>query len=220
MARSRQDSFFSILPVLIVLVAALHCDYVAAAPAACRPSDLEIATRAQSDAKDTLQAVINFLKGNDQNTKALLLRWFGRNDGPTAVKVSGIYGRSAQWMNAVSFNCLYENDGSNMKDVVTPTGIIRVDVSSGLFAYVEPSDVGKVYLGLKFFTAPASSGYDSRLGTLIHEMTHFWITGHTNRASDEVYPKAECLKLAQTDPAGAQANAQNYEYFVEEWLKK
>jgi Lysine-specific metallo-endopeptidase len=205
---------------LVVLVAVIYCTGARAAPAPCAPSDLQIASGAQSDAKGTLQAVVNFIKGNDQNTKALLLRWFGRNEGAIATKVSDIFRRSAQWMNTVTFYCLYENDGSNTADVVTPAGTIRVDVSGGLFAYVNRNDLSKVYLGLKFFTAPASTGYDSRLGTLIHEMTHFWITGNTNRSSSEVYLKAECLKLAQTDPAGAQANAQSYEYFVEEWLKQ
>ena len=75
-------------------------------------------------------------------------------------------------------------------------------------------------LGLKFFEAPASTGYDSRLGTLVHEITHLWITGNTNRTSAEVYPKAECLILARTNPVGAQNNAQNYEYFVEDWLMR
>jgi peptidyl-Lys metalloendopeptidase len=82
------------------------------------------------------------------------------------------------------------------------------------------TDLGKVYLGLKFFEAPASTGYDSRLGTLVHEITHLWITGNTNRTSAEVYPKAECLILARTNPVGAQNNAQNYEYFVEDWLMR
>jgi hypothetical protein len=205
---------------LVALVAVLYCDRAGAAPAPCAPSDLQIATGAQSDAKDTLQAVSNFIKGNDQNTKALLLRWFGSNNEATAAKVSEIFKRSAQWMNTVTFYCLYENDGSNTDDVVTPAGTIRVDIAGGLFAYVNRTELGKVYLGLKFFTAPASTGYDSRLGTLIHEMTHFWVTGNTNSTSVEVYPKAECLNLAETDPPGALSNAQNYEYFVEEWLKQ
>jgi hypothetical protein len=65
-------------------------------------------------------------------------------------------------------------------------GVIRVDASGGLFGYVYPTDLGKIYLGLNFFKAPASTGYDSKLGTLIHEMTHFWITGKTQQYEREL----------------------------------
>jgi Lysine-specific metallo-endopeptidase len=192
----------------------------AATPAPCAPSDLQIASAARLDAEGTLKGVINFVRGNDKGTEALLLRWFGSSDGSTATKVAGVFGRSAQWLSTASFYCLYQNDGSIMDDVKTAAGTIRVDASGGLFAYVDPVDLGKIYLGLQFFRAPPANGYDSKLGTLIHEMTHFWITGDTNREFDDIYPEVECLDIARTNPAKALGNAQNYEYFVEEWLSK
>jgi hypothetical protein len=206
--------------VLALFVFSCGCFGAAASPSLCAPSDLQIASAAQSDAKGALEAVLHFLNGNDANTQAFVLKWFGSNNDATVEEVSGVIARSSQWLGGVSFYCLYQNDGSIMDDVSTPTGVIRVDASGGLYAYVDPSDLGKVYLGLQFFKAPASTGYDSRLGTLVHEMTHYWITGSTNSEFGDIYPKEECLELARADPAKAQRNAQNYEYFVEEWLKK
>jgi len=203
-----------LLSLIVVFGAGTAC----ASSAPCKSSDLQVAKRAQSDAEGSLQSVINFIKEHDTKTKTLMLRWFGSNDQSTADKVSGMFERSRQWLQSVKFSCLYQNDGSYVEDVDTPSGAIRVDRSDGLFAYVLRADLGTIYLGLKFFTAPASTGYDSKLGTLIHEMTHFWITGNTNSTSAETYDKGGCLELAKSNPSLAQANAENYEYFVEEWL--
>jgi Lysine-specific metallo-endopeptidase len=123
--------------------------------------------------------------------------------------------RSAQWLNSVAFFCLYENDGSYTKVIPSVDGAIVIDTAGSLFAYVYFNDLAKMYLGLAFFNAPAT-GYNSKLGTVIHELTHFWLTGNTN---DIKYGKADCLQLARTNPTSALKNADNYEYFVEDWLK-
>jgi hypothetical protein len=209
-----------LLGIIAMVLATLYPQASYAAPVPCTPSDQQIAAKAQSDARSTLKAVNNYIRGNDSSTKTLFKRWFGSNDGAATAKVSDVFERSRQWINTVSFFCLYQNDGGYTEDVQTPAGTIRVDVSGGLFAYVNPAELGKVYLGLKFFNAPATTGYDSQLGTLIHEMTHFWITGNTNRNFDDIYDKNDCLQLAITNSDKASGNAQNYEYFVEEWLQK
>jgi hypothetical protein len=201
------------------LIASLCSTRAQSAPTPCASSDRQIASIAQSDADGTLQAVLNFINGDDQETQALLTKWFGRKDKTTVDTVSGVFVRSRRWLSTVSFYCLYQNDGSMTADVTTPAGVISVDVSGGLFAYVDPTDLTKVYLGLRFFKAPGSTGYDSKLGTLIHEMTHFWITGNTNSAFQDIYNKADCLRLAANDSEKALKNAQNYEYFVEDWLR-
>lgn len=209
---------FPCLVVAILVAAGIGAREAEAAPVPCVAGDLQMAKTAQKDAQGTLQAVINFIKGSDAKTKVLLARWFGASDAATVTSVSGVFGRSNQWLNTVSFYCLYQNDGSHVASIPTAAGMIRVDYSGGLFAYVNPTDLGKVNLGLAFFKAPASTGYDSRLGTLVHEMTHYWITGNTNSSFDDVYDKAKCLDMAKNNPTKAQKNAQNYEYFIEEWL--
>jgi hypothetical protein len=209
---------FRCLVVAILVAAGFGVPKAEAAPVPCRAGDLQIAETAQTDAQGTLQAAMNFIKGSDAKTKALLARWFGASDAATAASVSGVLGRSNQWLNSVNFYCLYQNDGSHVADMPTAAGIIRVDYSGELFAYVNPAELGKVNLGLAFFKAPASTGYDSKLGTLVHEMTHYWITGNTNSSFDDVYDEASCLDMAKNNPTKAKENAQNYEYFIEEWL--
>lgn len=209
---------FPFVIVVILVAAGFGVRKAEAAPVPCVAGDLQVAKTAQTDARGTLQAAINFIKGSDPKTKALLVRWFGASDASTVASVSGVFGRSNQWLGTVSFYCLYQNDGSNVSDIPTAAGMIRVDYSGELFAYVNPADLGKVNLGLAFFKAPASTGYDSKLGTLVHEMTHYWITGNTNSSFDDEYDKTKCLDMAKNNPTKAKENAQNYEYFIEEWL--
>lgn len=80
-----------------------------------------------------------------------------------------------------------------------------------VFAYVRPDQSFAIVLGAFFFRAPPS-GYDSRPGVVVHEMTHFALAGATK---DHAYGLEKAQQLAATDPAQAQRNADNYEYFVE-----
>lgn len=82
----------------------------------------------------------------------------------------------------------------------------------GRFAYVYPDDADhKIYLDKAFASAP-KTGQDSQAGTLAHEMSHFDDIGATD---DHVYGPANAKQLAQTDPAKALGNADNFEYYLE-----
>lgn len=187
------------------------------APVPCAGQDLDAAKSAQSDAAGTLQSVVNFIKGGDQSTKDLVGKWFGAKDQATIDKVRDIFGRALQFVGNVRFYCLYENDGSLTKKVKAPDGTLVIkDVSGNLLGYVYPTDTTTVYLGLAFYSAP-SIGFKSKLGTLVHEMTHYWLVGLT---SDIYYGYDKSLALASSDPSRAQKNADNYSYFVEDWLSK
>jgi peptidyl-Lys metalloendopeptidase len=80
------------------------------------------------------------------------------------------------------------------------------------YAYVYPSQPYKIYVCKVFWTAPAL-GVDSKAGTLVHEMSHFYVTASTD---DYVYGQAGALNLALTNPTNAVDNADNHEYFAEE----
>ncbi|WP_456842838.1 M35 family metallo-endopeptidase [Bradyrhizobium sp. USDA 4486] len=80
-----------------------------------------------------------------------------------------------------------------------------------VYAHVLPSDPFVIKLGTFFWNAP-DSGFDSKPGTLVHEMTHFGLTGATQDFALDV---ASSRALALTDPVAARGNANNYEYFVE-----
>lgn len=79
------------------------------------------------------------------------------------------------------------------------------------YAYVYPNQPYKIYLCKVFWTAPLT-GTDSKAGTLIHEMSHFYVVAST---SDYVYGQTGAKNLAISDPNKAVNNADNHEYFAE-----
>lgn len=80
------------------------------------------------------------------------------------------------------------------------------------YAYVYPSQPYKIYVCKVFWSAPAL-GRDSKAGTLVHEMSHFYVVASTD---DYVYGATGAHNLALTDPAKAIDNADNHEYFAED----
>jgi Lysine-specific metallo-endopeptidase len=204
-----------ILTNIFLLAFLLGITPALAAPVPCAGSDLTNGKAAQTDAKGTLDSAVHFLAGNDTKTQQLVLRWFGRNDQATIATVSSVLSRTSDWVDKVSLYCLYANDGSLVDSYTAPDGsIVLRDTAGETYAYVDPGDLTKINLGLKFFNAPPT-GMDSKLGAIVHEVTHYFLTGNTD---DIRYGKNDCLQLAQQDPVSALKNADNYEYFIEEWL--
>jgi len=83
--------------------------------------------------------------------------------------------------------------------------------SSSTFAYVYPSQPYDIYLCGAFWSA-ATSGTDSKAGTIIHELAHFTVLAGT---SDHAYGQSACKSLAQSSVAKALKNSDSFEYFVE-----
>lgn len=79
------------------------------------------------------------------------------------------------------------------------------------YAYVYPDKPYNIYLCKVFWTAPLA-GTDSKAGTLIHEMSHFYVVASTK---DYVYGQTGAKNLALTNPDQAIMNADNHEYFAE-----
>ena len=82
--------------------------------------------------------------------------------------------------------------------------------------YCEPGDYAYTYMGGhviylcdRYFVSPAT-GYDSKLGTLVHELSH--AVAYTE---DFEYGQEDCLYLARKFPIIAIMNADNYEYYIE-----
>ncbi|KAF9449833.1 peptidyl-Lys metalloendopeptidase [Macrolepiota fuliginosa MF-IS2] len=82
---------------------------------------------------------------------------------------------------------------------------------SGVYAYVYPDDYGYIYLCPVFWQV-ATTGTDSKGGTLIHETSHFTANGGTE---DYVYGQSSAKSLAISNPDEAVFNADNHEYFAE-----
>jgi len=98
---------------------------------------------------------------------------------------------------------------------ITDNSVVRYacDDERGVYAYVYPTDSTQtIYCCETFWTAPNAGGYDTKAGTLIHELSHFRGLCGTN---DWVYGVNGARDLAKTNPIRAVANADNYEYFCE-----
>ncbi|KAB5591036.1 Deuterolysin M35 metalloprotease [Ceratobasidium theobromae] len=81
----------------------------------------------------------------------------------------------------------------------------------GVFAYVYPTQPGRVYLCEAFWRAP-QVGTDSKAGTIVHEQSHFDVNGGTR---DYAYGQSRCRNLAIQSPGQAIMNADSHEYFAE-----
>jgi len=86
--------------------------------------------------------------------------------------------------------------------------------SASTYAYVFPSDsTYTVYVCGAFWNAPAGPcSYDSKAGTVVHEISHFTPVAGTQ---DITYGTANCQNLARTNPANAVRNADSHEYLAE-----
>jgi peptidyl-Lys metalloendopeptidase len=81
-----------------------------------------------------------------------------------------------------------------------------------VFAYVYPSQPYRIYL-CRVFWQVSPLGRDSQAGTLVHEMSHFYVVASTD---DYVYGASGAMDLAITNPDQAIDNADNHEYFAED----
>lgn len=79
------------------------------------------------------------------------------------------------------------------------------------FAYVFPNIPYVIHLCAGFWSAP-TAGTDSQGGTLVHELSHFYLVARTD---DWVYGQEACRALAEAHPARALDNADSHEYFAE-----
>ncbi len=127
------------------------------------------------------------------------------NPGPIYTKWFGAV-TSSRYSTATShFNAI--NDAFVNKSVTYDCGCKKQ-----YYAYVYPTQPYKIYLCRVFWSAPAT-GRDSKMGTLVHEMSHFNVTASTD---DWVYGASGAASLATSNPDKALDNADNHEYFTED----
>jgi len=107
------------------------------------------------------------------------------------------------------------NIGSSCISAIRGNSVVRYacDDQRGVYAYVYPADSSHtIYCCEAFWTAPNAGGFDTKAGTLIHELSHF---NNICGTDDWVYGVAAARNLAATNPNRALDNADNYEYFSE-----
>lgn len=156
---------------------------------ACLPAHRQVFTEAVATARREVDAALVILR--DQPDHPEVQRWFGtapREEVRHRLKLI------AAWFIEQRIQRLECNDPPSCKD--------------SRMAYAA---AGRALLGLcpAFFRA-SMTGFDSRWGILVHEVSHL-VAG----TRDHAYGRRASMALAQSDPARAAENADNYEYFVE-----
>lgn len=99
----------------------------------------------------------------------------------------------------------------NAVDTANPMTFDCTCAEAGVYAYVYPNQPYIIHLCPVFWSA-ATTGTDSKAGTLIHEITHFTVVAGTD---DFAYGQTLAQALAINNPANAIMNADSHEYFAE-----
>jgi hypothetical protein len=161
----------------------------------CVSNDLLAAQAALKNLRSALKEVSGGLAQPTGPTVSKAIVWLGAKSASDAAEVRKVLDKMAAFADGVSFRCA-----------------VRTDVRIGdVYAYVRPDKSFAIVLGAFFFKAP-ETGFNSKVGVLAHELSHFALAGATK---DTVYGVAAAKELAAKNPTGAQRNAENYEYFIE-----
>jgi peptidyl-Lys metalloendopeptidase len=87
-----------------------------------------------------------------------------------------------------------------------------IPLENVIFGYYKAGAKDTVHLCEGFWAADAKEGKDTKMGVLIHEVSHFDDGANTD---DHKYGVEKCKKLADDEPEKARMNADTYEYFCE-----
>lgn len=137
---------------------------------------------------------VDYLVANTLDARYLV--WFGANDAGRYATVTDNF--------------------TNIQDAIDTAAPMNFDCTctdAGTFAYVYSNSPYDIYLCGAFWPAPPT-GTDSKPGVLIHEVSHFTVVADTD---DHAYGQVDASALASSNPGLAVANADNYEYFAEEY---
>lgn len=80
------------------------------------------------------------------------------------------------------------------------------------YAYVFPDRQYEIFL-CNLFWQTSLTGTDSKAGTIIHELSHFYVVARTTDHGN-IYGQADCRQLAIDDPDKAILHVDSHEYFA------
>ena len=150
-------------------------------------AELKTATEtAHGAAFNNIESAITETSNNGQRVKT----WFGEGSASDA-------------------NDVFTTMSSILKRDTITYDLYKTGCSSGTYAYTYKGS-RKVYLCKLYDDAETQSGFDNKMGIIIHELSH--ALAYTD---DIVYGQSACKQLARTKPSDAVKNADNFEYFVE-----
>ena len=166
-----------------------------AAQASCTASQLNLLNQARQAASRSASSAHQALSGTPEASRASAARyatWFGAYTASRWQAITSNFSKIAAATSRLTYNCTCEG----MEDNV--------------IAYVYPSRPYEVTLCAAFWDEPVSGSDYSMASTLVHETSHFNAVAGTD---DIAYGPAACKRLAQSNPAKAANNADNYGFF-------
>ncbi|NVJ61955.1 MAG: hypothetical protein HWE27_16305 [Gammaproteobacteria bacterium] len=157
-------------------------------------------------AQNALEKTLKVLKDKNREDSVSfgMMDLLGINSSDKVSKAVDLYTSLKDFLALPSFQCTVTSEYENYMDGV-------------VIGYIYPdNDHFFIYLTTEFFELE-EEGFQSKLGVLIHEMSHFHITQSANYflKQDEVYELHEALSLARNDPDNAISSASNIQYFFE-----
>lgn len=133
---------------------------------------------------------------NDANEQARFARWFG-----PAIPAT---------VNVVRNKIRAIHRAATVLPITFRNGGAACQI--GTYAYVRThTGLAKIYLCDHFFQS-GRAGIDSTVGTIIHELSHLFAN-----TQDHAYGQVNCQNLAANRSAVARQNADNYQYYCEEF---
>jgi len=162
----------------------------------CSSTQQTQVTSAITTAKSMATTALNYLSAS--SCDSYFVTWFGKYTG------------SSRWsMIQQNFNRI----NTKLNSMVFNVACGGSSCTSDTFAYVYPYDSSfTITVCGAFWSASPSITYDSKPGTLIHEMSHFSAIAGTQ---DHTYGTSSAKDLAARQPDKAVNNADNHEYFAE-----
>lgn len=160
---------------------------------ACSGKHLEQVTTAVSQAGGMIDQALSALNSPTDADLERIRVWFGAKNSAELQKVRQTLVNARAFLKGATFRCPLTTQKRRV------------------YASVQPDKSFKIEFGSVFFDAP-NTGFNSRAGVIVHELTHFALVGGTG---DPAVGVEAARKLATTNAALAQRSAENFEYFVE-----
>jgi len=198
------------LPLLIIRLAGSFALAVTAipssaisAPKLCDQTQVSLIKSELTRAKQGMARAIQSIDQGQPADVARYTEWFGAGSSSTSASVRATLAASTAFSGFQLYYCPIAND----PDISWDVGDVAQVKGQG-------ESITEIYLSPLFFEL-SPTDETKQYGVLVHELTHFRLTGNT---VDVTYGKQKSRQLAKDDPASARKNASNYHFFVQSFF--
>lgn len=169
----------------------------------CDQTQISVVKSALTRAKQGMTLAIQSIDRGQPADIARYTEWFGAGSSSTRGSVRATLAASSAFSGFQLYYCPIANDPE-----------VPWDVGDVAQVRGQGEEITAIYLSPLFFEI-GSSDETLQYGVIVHELTHFRLTGDT---VDVTYGKKKSRQLAKDDPASARKNASNYHFFVQSFF--